>query len=151
MNAPKKYLESKVLTASKEELMLMLFDGAIRFSGVAKEKIAARDFEESCRLLIRGQDIMVELMSGLRREDLGDRIYENLMGLYQSIHSRLMRANIKQDPALIDEAVKLLSNLRETWAGSIEKDRRERLEMMTPASVAVPGEGASRPPLNLEG
>ena len=142
---PNKYLENKVLTASKEELMLMLFDGAIRFCGAAKEKVAARDFEESCRLLIRGQDIMNELSLGLRREELGDRIYENLTGLYAAVSDRLMSANMSHDLSLVDEAVKLLSNLRETWAMAIEKDRKERQGPMATA-VSEP-----RPSINFEG
>lgn len=151
MNTPKKYLESRILTASKEELMLMLFDGALRFAGSAKERMAALDFEGSCGLLIRAQDILTELMSGLPREELGDRIYDNLMGLYQSIANRLMRANVKHDAPRIDEAVKLLSHIRETWAMSIEKDRKERLEMLAPAAVGNAEGDAPRAPLNLEG
>jgi flagellar protein FliS len=151
MDASHKYLAGKVLTASKEELMLMLFDGAIRFSGIAREKLLAREYEASCQMLIRGQDIMVELMSGLRREELGDRIFDNLVGLYQSISNRLMKANVRHDPSMIDDAVKLLSHLRETWSLSIEKDRRERLESMAPAAASGSGGGGSRSPLNLEG
>ena len=100
---------------------------------------------DPARVLIRGQDIMNELSLGLRREELGDRIYENLTGLYAAVSERLMIANMSHDLSLVDEAVKLLSNLRETWAMAIEKDRKERQGPMA-TTVAEP-----RPSINLEG
>jgi flagellar protein FliS len=144
-----RYLESKVMTASKEQLMLMLFDGAIRFSSQAKIKIEEKNYFESCDLLTRAQKIMVELMSGLDREGLGESVYENLMALYEFVRSRLSFGNGRQDPAPIDEALKILVDLRETWSLAMEKDAKERgVEL---AALPAGPENHSHPSVNLEG
>ena len=70
MKPERQYLESQVLGATQEQLMLMLFDGAIRFSKQAKEKLAQADYETWGKLLIRAQQIMVELASALKVEEL---------------------------------------------------------------------------------
>jgi len=91
----------------------MLFDGAIRFSNQAKEYILAKDFEQANAKLIRAQDIMMELMVSLDL-DQGE-IAQNLYQLYDFIHERLVEANLKKDVELIDQALRFLEDLRDTW------------------------------------
>jgi flagellar secretion chaperone FliS len=143
MSSPtRRYLESRILTASKGELFLMLFDGAIRFSEQAKPLLLAKDIEAAGKLLLRAQDVVLELLSYLRREDGPPEVYDNLAALYRFVHGRLVSANMKSDPALIDEAVRILSHLRETWAKALAAEQAAR----TPDPVAGPA-GA----VNLEG
>ena len=122
----RQYLENKVLMASREDLLLMLFDGAIRFAEQAWPRLEAKEYPEYCALLVKAQDVVRELMVSMKREELGEDLYGNLMNLYQFILSRLVKANLKKDRKLIDEALKILIHLRETWAQAIEKDRREK-------------------------
>ncbi len=129
-NRAQQYLENHILTAPKEDLLLMLFDGAIRFAEQARPKIEAKDHEGSGRLLIRAQRIVIELMTSLSRDLMGEEIYGNLMSLYNFIYFRLVNANMKKDVALVDEAVKILAHLRETWSQAVEKNRREQFPQL---------------------
>lgn len=113
VNAYQMYKRTQVSTASQGELLLMLFDGAIRFSNQAKEYILAKDFEQANAKLIRAQDIMMELMVSLDL-DQGE-IAQNLYQLYDFIHERLVEANLKKDVELIDQALRFLEDLRDTW------------------------------------
>jgi flagellar protein FliS len=144
----KHYLEMQITTASKEQLLLMLFDGAIRFSEQAKEKIAARDIEGSHKLLIRAQRIMIELLSALDRS-VGDELYGNLSGLYNFIYFRLVRANVRRDAALIDEALKILRSLRETWGEAVARAQQAQ-GPIAERPVAPVGVGEA-PRISVEG
>ena len=119
------YLEDHVLTAPREELLLMLFDGAIRFAEQAKLKIEAKDIEGSCALLIKAQRIVIELMTSLKRDVIGDELYSNLTSLYNFVYFRLVNANVRKDRGLVDEALKIMTHLRGTWALAVEKNRKE--------------------------
>jgi flagellar protein FliS len=113
------YRQTQVNTASQGELILMLFDGAIRFANQAQELIAEGDLEGANGKLIRAQDIMTELMVSLDM-DQGE-IAQNLYQLYDYIHDCLLRANIRKDVGLIEQAVRLLAELRDTWRQVVAK------------------------------
>jgi flagellar protein FliS len=129
----RKYLETQVKTASKEQLLLMLYDGAIRFAEQAKEKIEEKDYERMHNLLLRAQRIIMELMSTLNKK-VGEEIYKSLMGLYGFIQLRLMRANLRRDKKCLEEALQILKHLRETWALAIESDRKQKAHVLSTSS-----------------
>lgn len=149
----RQYLENKVLMASREELLLMLFDGGIRFAGQAWAKLEAKEYPEYCALLLKSQNVVRELMAALKREELGEDLHANLMNLYQFVLTRLAKANLKKEKALIDEAVKILTHLRETWAQAIEKDRREKYPELAAVQAIAKEASAQEPsaPFTLEG
>lgn len=108
------YKQTQVSTASQGELLLMLFDGAIRFAKQSQDLMAQGDLEGANSKLIRAQDIMAELILAL---DLNvGEIAHNLQQLYVYINDLLVQANIKKDPQVVDEALHLLTDLRDTWA-----------------------------------
>ena len=93
--------------------MLMLFDGAIRFARQSKDFMAAGKLEEASAKLINTQDIINELILSL---DLSiGELAHNLQQLYVYIHDLLVQANVKKDPAVVDSALGLLVELRDTW------------------------------------
>jgi flagellar protein FliS len=107
------YKQTQVSTASQGELLLMLFDGAIRFARQSKEFMGEGQLEEASGRLIRAQDIVNELILAL---DLSvGEIAHNLQQLYTYIYDLLVQANVKKDPAIVDEAVRMLGELRDTW------------------------------------
>ena len=122
----KQYLRNQIMTAPKEQLLLLLFDGAIRFSEQGKAKLAEQSYEESCNFLIRAQRIMIELISSLNKDVLPQEIYNNLVRLYHFVYFRLIDGNLKKDAQRVDEALVILRNLRETWSLAIEKDHKEK-------------------------
>jgi flagellar protein FliS len=116
----KQYLASEINTAPKELLLIMLFDGAIQFCEQAKIMNLERKIEESHNLLIRAQKIVLELMNAMDKS-MPSQIYGNLMGLYQFVYLRLIRANVKGDNALVDESLVILRDLRDTWHKAMDK------------------------------
>lgn len=122
----KQYLKNQILNASKQELLLMLFDGAIRFAEQGKAKLQEKKLEESCQLLIRSQRIMIELVTSLDKDVLPGDLYTQLVRLYNFVYFRLIDANLKKDAQRIDEAVRILVHLRDTWSQAVEKDKKER-------------------------
>ena len=113
VNAYQVYRQTQVSTASQGKLLLMLFDGAIRFGNQALESMKQGEIELAHTKLLRAQDIVNELIFALNL-DLGE-IASNLEQLYGYINDLLIQANIKKDPAKVEQALEMLSELRETW------------------------------------
>lgn len=122
--ASDEYLRNTVMTATPEQLQLMLYDGAIRFSTQAREALANSDFETSCEKLLRAQRIVLEMRNGLRPE-VNLELCEQMAALYDFVYNRLIDANMQRDPTAIDEALRILEHQRETWSILIQKIRRE--------------------------
>ena len=108
------YLRAKVLTATPEQLQLMLYDGAIRFAEQGKAALAERRLDKSYEVLTRAQNILHELTGGLRH-DVSPEVCKNLAALYDFAFRRLVHANIHHEVAAIDEALSVLRYQRETW------------------------------------
>lgn len=117
---PNPYLRTKVMTASKEELRLMLYDGCLRFCHQAKSGLEAKNFEQSYENLVKAQKIVLELSTSLNRDAAPD-ICDKLTALYNYIYKLLIDANMTRDAAKIEEAAKLVAYERETWQLLIEK------------------------------
>ena len=107
------YKSNSVNYASKEQLLLMLVDGAVKFTKIGRQAILDKDIQKANDSLKRVQDIFVELMSTLDRS-AGDWA-EKLFNVYLYIKDRLFEANIKKDSAIIDEIIPLIESIRDTW------------------------------------
>src|SRR5205807_6185566 len=95
--AAQNYLRSKVLTATPEQLQLMLYDGAIRFAEQAKAGLHKKDFEASYNAISRAQKIIAELSSSLKH-DLAPELCVKLSSLYNFVYRKLMDANVDHVP-----------------------------------------------------
>ena len=136
------YLRAKVLTATPEQLQLMLYDGAIRFAEQAKTALAARTFDRSFESLTRAQDIVSQLKLGLRH-DVAPELCANLARLYDFAHGRLVQANLHHEVAAIDDALRVLQYQRETWVllmAELAKGKAAKVAR----TLAVPSESAER-------
>ncbi|MDD4888587.1 MAG: flagellar export chaperone FliS [Phycisphaerae bacterium] len=119
-NPAQEYLRMKVMTASAEQLQMMLYDGAVRFARQGREAIAAANIEAACEKLLRAQKIVLELRASLRR-DIQPALADTLDSLYAYIYRRLMESNLRRDAAAADEAIALLEYQRQTWQLVMEK------------------------------
>lgn len=106
------YKQNSVVTATPEELTLMLYDGAIKFMNISKYSIENKDLERAHTSLIRAQDIINELNYSL---DMKYDISKEMRNLYDFISSNLVDANIKKDIAPLEEALVITHELRDTW------------------------------------
>ncbi len=141
------YLRAKVLTATPEQLQLMLYDGAIRFAEQGKAALGRSDFEASYALLVKSQKIVIELTCGLKRDMDGD-LCRKLAGLYNFAYMKLVEANIHHEPAAVDEALDVLKYQRETWVMLLEQLSKQKAAVAARA-MAIPApdgrmEGALR-------
>ena len=119
------YLANQVNTASPERLMLMLYDGAVRFASMAIKAIENGTPDKRSYYINKTYAILSEFAATLdRNQDAG--LADNLDGLYNYMQQRLMDANLNNDPAPVAEVKKMLADLRRTWAQAIEIDKQER-------------------------
>ncbi|MGG7096711.1 flagellar export chaperone FliS [Clostridium sardiniense] len=113
------YKNNTVNMASKEQLLLMLVDGAVKYTKIARLAIEKKDIQKAHEELVRVQNIFTELMSTLDRS-LGED-FESLFKLYGFIKDKLVQANIKKDIQIIDEVLPLIEGVRDTWYEVIKK------------------------------
>ena len=139
-DASREYLKNSVMTASAEQLHLMLLDGAIRFALRGREAIEAGNIEAMFNALDRAQRIVLELSNGLRR-DVNPELVDRMAALYAFIFRRLVDANMQRDTQGVDDAVRILRHQRETWAMLIEKLKKE---LPSQTGHAKPPAGGSR-------
>ncbi|WP_017211309.1 flagellar export chaperone FliS [Clostridium beijerinckii] len=107
------YKNNSVNYASKEQLLLMLVEGAVRFAKISRQAILDNDLKKAHDALIRTQDIFTELMVSLDTT-VGDWAVQ-LFRVYAFIKERLVEANLKKDIEIIDEIIPLIEDINETW------------------------------------
>lgn len=106
------YLRSKIMTASKAELTLMLYDGAIKFCNMAKLCIEKKDIPGANTNIKKAEAIIEEFLATL---DHKYPVAEDFEKVYNYLHERLVQANLKKDPEILDEVLEHLRTLRDTW------------------------------------
>lgn len=117
------YLANQVNTASPEQLMLMLYDGAVRFASMAVKAIENGTPDKRSYYINKTYAILSEFAATLdHNQDAG--LADNLDALYHYMQQRLMEANLHNDTAPIIEVKQLLTDLRQTWAQAIESDKQ---------------------------
>ncbi len=119
------YLKTKVMTASPEELRLMLFEGAIKFCRQGVDAIGRSEWDKMYDALVRAQKIILELSNSLNHNEDPD-LCDKLAALYNYIYRRLVDGNIERDADPINEAIGLLDYERETWLMVMTKLQQER-------------------------
>ncbi|MBQ7833098.1 MAG: flagellar export chaperone FliS [Lachnospiraceae bacterium] len=115
-----KYQNSKILTASPAELTLMLYDGAIKFGNIAIAGMQEKDIQKAHTNIIKVQRIITEFRSSLDRSYAVAQDFDNV---YVYLLERLLQANIKKDPEIMEEVVGHLRTMRETWVEVMKKSK----------------------------
>ena len=108
------YKKNQINTASSEQLVLMLYDGARKFIKLAIKSLQDRDMQSAHHNLIRSQNIVAGLMSGINFE--AGEIAQNLFQLYTFMHSRLIQANLEKNSQYAQEVLEMIEELRGAWA-----------------------------------
>ncbi len=125
------YQAQSVLSASPGQLILMLYDGALRFLGHARDALlqpeeSPRRIELINTNLIKAQNIIAELQACLNG-DAGDHA-KNLDRLYDYYLRRLFLANLKKDVEPVEEVERLLRTLRDGWAEMLRSEETTRMQ-----------------------
>ena len=122
-NAAEAYKRQQIMTATPEALTLMLYNGALRFMKEGKEAMEAKEWEHCNNSLQKAQKIIPDFQSTLKMEY---EIAKQLMPLYEYVYNGLVEANMKSDPAKVDECMGIITELRDAWAEAMKKARKER-------------------------
>ena len=114
MNGVTAYRDTTVTTQNKGRLIVLLYDGAIKFMRLAIKELEAGNYEAKGQYVNRAQDIINELNAVLDT-DAGGEIATNLRKLYCFMNNRLSQANIKRDPQIIRDVIILMEELNRSW------------------------------------
>jgi flagellar protein FliS len=117
------YKTQQIMTASPEELTLMLYNGALRFVSESVRAIENNDLEQANQKNLRVQDIIHEFMITL---DTQYELAQSLMPLYEYMNHLLIQANVKKNVAPLLEVKDMLIELRDSWAEAMKSVRVTR-------------------------
>ncbi len=112
-NAYNAYKNNSVNYASKEQLLLMLLDGAVKYAKIGRQAILDKDIQKAHEYLARTQDIFVELMVSLDT-NAGEWAVQ-IFSVYEFIKDRVGYANLKKEVAVMDEIIPMIEEVRDTW------------------------------------
>jgi flagellar protein FliS len=108
------YQDAAIITQPRGRLIVLLYEGAIKFLRLAITEIEANNWEAKGRHINRAIDIINELYVVLDME-AGGEIAQNLRGLYAFMIRHLSQANVKRDAKMIQEVINLLAELNDGW------------------------------------
>lgn len=119
-----KYKKASVQSANQEKILLMLYEGAIRFIKQAKVACENNKIKEKGELIGRAYDIVMELATTLDFK-VGGEIAVNLEQLYIYVLEELTRANITSNTKHLDNALSVLDKLYSGWVDAIEQVKKK--------------------------
>jgi flagellar protein FliS len=110
------YTQTQVATTtSQKQLIVMAYDGILRFLNRAKEHMARTEIEAAEKDLVRARAVVEEL-AGTLNMDEGGVISRNLWNLYVFFMRKITEANLTKDPGHVDEILPSIKDLRDAWA-----------------------------------
>jgi flagellar protein FliS len=122
-NAHQAYQSIQVTTVDKGRLLLMMYEGAIKFLKQSRQGLEANDIPKFCRFLSKGQAIIAELMNTLDFEK-GGTIAQDLDRLYDFMLFYLTEANLHRDAQRITRTIGLIETIYSAYKEIIEGDKR---------------------------
>ena len=106
------YANNKIMTASPAELTLMLYEGAIKFANLAIAGMETNDIEKAHTNIIKVERIIEEFQSTM---DHKYPVAKDFDEVYNYLMMRLREANLKKDKEIMEEVLKHLRTMRDTW------------------------------------
>ena len=119
-----KYKKTSVLSASREQILLMLYEGAIKFTRLALQAAEQKRIADRGHNIIRAFDIIVELNATLDHK-VGGVLATQLEQLYVFMMDQYTQANLKGDPEPLKANLKVIENLYDGWKQAIEKMKKD--------------------------
>lgn len=122
-NAINAYQRNAIMTASPAELTLMLYEGAIKFCNIGIMAIEKKEIEKANTNLKKAQNIISELRASLDRKY---PVWEDFERVYDYIYRRLVEGNMKKDAEIVEDALKYIREMRDTWKEVMRLNRVEK-------------------------
>jgi flagellar protein FliS len=114
LQAQQAYQQNSIMSASPEQLVVMLYDGAVRFLVQAAAAMSEGSIPVANGRLRRAEAILDELIATL--DHSAGEIAEQLEAIYVFCRQHLVEAQLEQDPDKVEAVIRLLGDLRESWA-----------------------------------
>jgi len=143
------YLRTRVMTASREELRLLLLEGAIKFVSQAREGLLARNFEQVFSGTDNARNIIVELITSVQSAP-NPELAERVRSLYTFLYVRLTEASFEKSAEKFEEVIGLLEYERETWVLLMNKVAAEKGSEATDVAEDQ-SQGSTGAPFSVEG
>ncbi|MBO6513839.1 MAG: flagellar export chaperone FliS [Phycisphaerales bacterium] len=143
-NTANAYLKTKVMTASPEELRMMLLDGAVRFAHMAKVGMETKDYEKIYEGFKSSREIVLELINTIN-PDPDPKLAETVRGLYVFIFGELAKASLNKDMERLDKAIELLEYEQETWSKLLVQLAEDRQAGIEHSQAAAPDRSGDQP------
>ncbi len=121
-NPYKQYQKTQVVTASREKILLMLYEGAIRFTKQARIAMVDKKIAEKGKAISRATAILSELMATLDFK-VGGQLAQDLENLYIFMIDKLIEGNVHNKPECLDDVERLLNTLYSAWKDVVENPR----------------------------
>lgn len=121
-NAINAYQRNAIMTATPAELTLMLYEGAIKFCNIGIIAIEKKEYEKANENLKKAQNIITELRVTLDRKY---KVWEDFERVYDYIYRRLVEGNMKKDTEIIEDALKYIREMRDTWKEVMRLNREQ--------------------------
>jgi flagellar protein FliS len=141
------YQSVQVTTTDRGRLLLMMYEGAIKFLRQARAGIEENDIAKFCRFLSKGQAIIAELMNTLDFER-GGTIARDLDRLYDFMLFYLTEANLHRDPQRITKVIGLIDTIYQAYKEIIDGEKKDQ-EVATPEQSDAVGEAVKRVQISL--
>ncbi|MDF1809130.1 MAG: flagellar export chaperone FliS [Phycisphaerales bacterium] len=148
-NSANAYLRTKVMTASPEELRLMLLDGSLKFANQAKTGLLNNDPEMTYSGFTQCRDIVLELLNTIKTEP-APQIAQSMRELYTFLYGELVKASIDKDIPKLDEVISLIQYDRETWVLTMEQVTKERESGVIGSTIPAPAAMPTRQPISFQ-
>ncbi len=114
MDAVAAYQENSVATQSRSRIIVLLYEGAIKFMKQAILALEQQDYEAKGRYIAKAQDIINELNAVLNME-VGGEIAKNLRSLYVFMDTYLSKANSQRDIEMLNDVINIMEELNQAW------------------------------------
>lgn len=133
------YKHTEINTANQGKLIVLLYDGAIRFCNIAVENMHPKTYDVANNNIIKAQDIINELILALNVNEGGD-VAKNLFNLYMYFKRQLLEANVQKNPEILKNVIKLLKELRDAWDKiSAKENPSNKVGTTTKGSFSIEG------------
>ena len=120
----KSYRQTAIKTATPEQILLMLYEAAIKACKLGKVALDQKNIAEKCKQIAKAHDIVMELNNTLDHSK-GKELAMQLETLYDFCVQQLLKANLENDPAAIETVTKVLTTLYEGWVAAVESLKKK--------------------------
>ena len=112
------YQQNAILNAKPEQLVTLLYNGAVKNIKQADMALEEKDLQAAHNALVQAQDIISYLQATL---NMDYEVSKQLDSLYEYVYDQLLQANLKKDPAILAQVLKIIEELRDTWTEALTK------------------------------